>query len=238
MRFRAAIWVGALLAACALALAACADDAQQQAEQGAAAQPQAAAAAEPQAAAPAQAAQQQEAETAPQSGSTAQSAQQSAEPTEQAAAQQAEPPEEGEPPPADAGAAVQLDAIQALYNRWVANLTSFVLQFDVAIGVSGQPMSEQTITMQVQLEPLAVHYRTQLPAFEGMADDGAQTDAADAQAAGPPTAPVTDFLLIEDSVYISLPEAGGWVRAPLDQNAEAALTDIFGSGGDDLVLHA
>ena len=229
LQSRAAVWIGALLAACALA--ACSDDAQQEAPQLQAAvesEPQAAAAAQP-----AQAAQQQAAAAGRQSGSAAQAAEQSA----QSAVQQAARSDgaEGGAPPADAEQAAQLKAVQALYDGWAAALTSFVVEFDIATEVHGQRMLEQSFMMQAQLEPLALHYQIELPPLlAGMMDDGSQADAADAQAAGSPTAPLTDFLLIDNSVYISLPEEGRWFQAPLDQNSDAALTEIFGSGRDSL----
>ena len=236
LRSRAAVWIGALLAAGALALAACSDDAQQEAEQGGEAQQQAAVESEPQAAAaaqPAQAAQQQAAAAGQQSGSAAQAAEQSV----QSAAQQAERSggAEGGAPPADSEQAAQLEAVQALYDGWAAALTSFVLEFDIATEVNGQRLLEQSFMMQAQLEPLALHYQIELPPWlAGMMDDGSQADAADAQAAGSPTAPLTDILFIDNSVYISLPEEGGWFQAPLDQSSDAELTEIFGSGRDSL----
>ena len=55
----------------------------------------------------------------------------------------------------------QLETIQALHADWAAQLTSFEMQLDVAVDVEGFAF-EQSILMQVELEPLQMYVRTEI----------------------------------------------------------------------------
>ena len=57
----------------------------------------------------------------------------------------------------------QLETIQALHADWAAQLTSFEMQLDVAVDVEGLGFAfEQSMLMQVELEPLQMYVRTEI----------------------------------------------------------------------------
>ncbi len=73
----------------------------------------------------------------------------------------------------------QLETIQALHADWAAQLTSFEMQLDVAVDVEGFAF-EQSILMQVELEPLQMYVRTEIDLgglFGGLMGDPESEDA-------------------------------------------------------------
>ena len=154
----------------------------------------------------------------------------------------------------------QLETIQALHADWAAQLTSFEMQLDVAVDVEGFAF-EQSILMQVELEPLQMYVRTEIdlgdlfgglmgdPESEdadgytedgesedadGYAEDGESEDADGYAEDGESEAPrmAIRMLLLEEGAYFS-PSEEGWLAVPTDELFGTEFSMLTGGLSED-----
>ena len=208
-RQRAVVWIGALLLACATALAACADDLPE---------------APPSAASvdrvdnPAADAQQAQAEQAE---------------------QQDAPDSEPAPRPTSMLAGMLSDSlaeIAALSGDWSAQLTSIELEMDVAIAADDFTL-DQAVVMQIRIDPLELYAQIEIQdllseLFEGIAGEGADQEAVDQAALEQVLDTTIRFLLVDERAYFSL-GGEGWVEVPAAELFGSDLASLTGGFSDD-----
>ena len=154
----------------------------------------------------------------------------------------------------------QLETIQALHADWAAQLTSFEMQLEVAVDVEGFAF-EQSILMQVELEPLQMYVRTEIdlggllgglmgdPESEdadsyaedgesedtdGYAEDGESEDAdgyAEDRESEAPRMAIR-MLLLEEGAYFS-PSEEGWLAVPTDELFGTEFSMLTGGLSED-----
>ena len=208
-RQRAMVWIGALLLACAAALAACADDLPE-------APPSAASV-----------------ERVDNSATDAQQAQ-----AEQAEQQDA-PASEPAPRPTSMLAGMLSDSlaeIAALSGDWSAQLTSIELEMDVAIAADDFTL-DQVVVMQIRLDPLELYAQIEIQdllseLFEGIAGEGADQEAVDQAALEQVLDTTIRFLLVDERAYFSL-GGEGWVEVPAAELFGSDLASLTGGFSDD-----
>lgn len=208
-RQRAVVWIGALLLACAAALAACADDLPE-------APPSAASV-----------------ERVDNSAAAAQQAQ-----AEQAEQQNA-PDSEPSPRLTGALAGMLSDNladIAALSGDWSAQLTSIELEMDVAIAADDFTL-EQAVVMQIRIDPLELYAQIEIQdllseLFEGIAGEGADQEAVDQAALEQVLDTTIRFLLVDERAYFSL-GGEGWVEVPAAELFGSDLASLTGGFSDD-----
>ena len=208
-RQRAVVWIGALLLACAAALAACADDLPE-------APPSAASV-----------------ERVDNSAADAQQAQ-----AEQAEQQNA-PDSEPAPRPTSMLAGMLSDSlaeIAALSGDWSAQLTSIELEMDVAIAADDFTL-DQVVVMQIRIDPLELYAQIEIQdllseLFEGIAGEGADQEAVDQAALEQVLDTTIRFLLVDERAYFSL-GGEGWVEVPAAELFGSDLASLTGGFSDD-----
>ena len=208
-RQRAVVWIGALLLACAAALAACADDLPE-------APPSAASV-----------------ERVDNPAADAQQAQ-----AEQAGQQDA-PDSEPAPRPTSMLAGMLSDnlaEIAALSGDWSAQLTSIELEMDVAIAADDFTL-DQAVVMQIRLDPLELYAQIEIQdllseLFEGVAGEGADQEAVDQAALEQVLDTTIRFLLVDERAYFSL-GGEGWVEVPAAELFGSDLASLTGGFSDD-----
>ena len=211
-RQHAMVWIGALLLACAAALAACADDLPE-------APPSAASV-----------------ERVDNSAADAQQAQ--AEQVEQTEQQDA-PASEPSPRPTSMLAGMlsgSLAEIAALSGAWSAQLTSIELEMDVAIAADDFTL-EQAVVMQIRLDPLELYTRIEIQdllseLFEGIEGEGADQDGVDQAGLEQVLDATIRFLLVDERAYLSL-GGEGWVEVPAAELFGSDLASLTGGFSDD-----
>ena len=208
-RQHAMVWLGALLLACAAALAACADDLPE-------APPSAASV-----------------ERVDNSATDAQQAQ-----AEQAEQQDA-PASEPAPRPTSMLAGMLSDSlaeIAALSGDWSAQLTSIELEMDVAIAADDFTL-DQAVVMQIRLDPLELYAQIEIQdllseLFEGVAGEGVDQEAVDQTALEQVLDTTIRFLLVDERAYFSL-GGEGWVEVPAAELFGSDLASLTGGFSDD-----
>lgn len=208
-RQRAVVWIGALLLACAAALAACADDLPE-------APPSAASV-----------------ERVDNSAADAQQAQ-----AEQAGQQDA-PASEPAPRPTSMLVGMLSDSlaeIAALSGDWSAQLTSIELEMDVAIAADDFTL-DQVVVMQIRIDPLELYAQIEIQdllseLFEGIAGEGADQEAVDQAALEQVLDTTIRFLLVDERAYFSL-GGEGWVEVPAAELFGSDLASLTGGFSDD-----
>ena len=132
----------------------------------------------------------------------------------------------------------QLETIQALHADWAAQLTSFEMQLDVAVDVEGLGFAfEQSILMQVELEPLQMYVRTEIDLgdlFGGLMGDPESEDADSYAEDGESEAPrmAIRMLLLEEGAYFS-PSEEGWLAVPTDELFGTEFSMLTGGLSED-----
>ena len=132
----------------------------------------------------------------------------------------------------------QLETIQALHADWAAQLTSFEIQLDVAVDVEGLGFAfEQSILMQVELEPLQMYVRTEIDLgdlFGGLMGDPESEDADGYAEDGESEAPrmAIRMLLLEEGAYFS-PSEEGWLAVPTDELFGTEFSMLTGGLSED-----
>ena len=161
---------------------------------------------------------------------------------EEAEADEADQADSASEPPS------QLETIQALHADWAAQLTSFEMQLEVAVDVEGFAF-EQSMLMQVELEPLQMYVRTEIdlgdlfgglmgdPESEdadGYAEDGESEDADGYTEDGESEAPrmAIRMLLLEEGAYFS-PSEEGWLAVPTDELFGTEFSMLTGGLSED-----
>lgn len=208
-RQRAVVWIGALLLACAAALAACADDLPE---------------------APPNAASVDRVDNPAADAQQAQAAQ---------AEQQNAPASEPSLRPTSTLAGMLSDGlaeIAALSGDWSAQLTSIELEMDVAIAADDFTL-EQAVVMQIRLDPLELYAQIEIQdllseLFEGIAGEGPDQEAVDQAELERVLDATIRFLLVDERAYFSLSNEG-WVEVPAAELLGSDLASFTGGFSDD-----
>ena len=153
---------------------------------------------------------------------------------EEAEADEADQADSASEPPS------QLETIQALHADWAAQLTSFEMQLDVAVDVEGLGFAfEQSILMQVEVEPLQMYAHIEIEIdlgglLGGLMGDAESEDAdgyaEDEESEALPTA--IRMLLLEEGAYFS-PSEEGWLAVPTDELFGTEFSMLTGGLSED-----